>query len=384
MLRAEEYVMRQEKLAIDSVRVDGGTQIRVHIDEDAVADYATAKELPPVIVFFDGTDYWLADGFHRWHAQRRAKHKKIMAEIREGTQRDAVLYAVGANTEHGLRRTNEDKRKAVQTLLNDAEWSKWSDREIARKCCVSHTLADKVRQEIASASGNRCQMDDDNGESETLSNPDSDPSEPTTSPPETAPPAPRTVERNGTTYTMDTAGIGGKKPAAKRKSKEEESDDDGEPAPELPEEPNTQPEPAHHILLDSLDRPVPDNLLPAFQALDLYDELEKHLRKVAEIVNQIAWGPGGHDLRRRCQLQERNGKQSFRLDRIRDATFDIKQARPYAGMCPYCVTDNDGIPDKQCKACFGEGWVGKGTWDGIPADRKAEAQARMKEAQSCD
>ena len=27
----------------------------------------------------------------------------------------------------GLRRTNEDKRKAVLTLLNDAEWAKWSN-----------------------------------------------------------------------------------------------------------------------------------------------------------------------------------------------------------------------------------------------------------------
>jgi len=34
---------------------------------------------------------------------------------------DAVFNSVGANAEHGLRRTNADKRRAVLTLLNDDE-----------------------------------------------------------------------------------------------------------------------------------------------------------------------------------------------------------------------------------------------------------------------
>jgi hypothetical protein len=43
------------------------------------------------------------------------------AEVRTGSRRDAVRYSVGANSVHGLRRTNEDKRREVQTLLADAE-----------------------------------------------------------------------------------------------------------------------------------------------------------------------------------------------------------------------------------------------------------------------
>lgn len=35
---------------------------------------------------------------------------------------------------------NADKRKAVIVLLNDAEWSGWSDREIAKRCHVSHMM----------------------------------------------------------------------------------------------------------------------------------------------------------------------------------------------------------------------------------------------------
>ncbi|MBX7219625.1 MAG: hypothetical protein K1Y36_06750, partial [Blastocatellia bacterium] len=55
-------------LYIDQIRIDGGTQPRTEINLDVVADYAETlkqKVLPSVDVFFDGTDYWLADGFHR-------------------------------------------------------------------------------------------------------------------------------------------------------------------------------------------------------------------------------------------------------------------------------------------------------------------------------
>src|SRR5690606_22774478 len=59
----------------------------------------------------------------------------------------AVLYAVGANAQHGLRRSKADKRRAVETLLLDSEWCQWSDREIARRCSVGHTLVANVRKE---------------------------------------------------------------------------------------------------------------------------------------------------------------------------------------------------------------------------------------------
>ena len=32
-----------------------------------------------------------------------------------------------------------DKHKAVMTLLNDKEWSTWSGKEIAKRCCVDYT-----------------------------------------------------------------------------------------------------------------------------------------------------------------------------------------------------------------------------------------------------
>lgn len=35
----------------------------------------------------------------------------MATEVLRGTKRDAILYSVGANSTHGLRRTNADKRR---------------------------------------------------------------------------------------------------------------------------------------------------------------------------------------------------------------------------------------------------------------------------------
>lgn len=67
----------------------------------------------------------------------------------KSTRRDAILFSAGANAAHGMRRTNEDKRRAVLTLLNDPEWAGWSDREIARRCHVGHPLVAQLRPQLA-------------------------------------------------------------------------------------------------------------------------------------------------------------------------------------------------------------------------------------------
>lgn len=137
-------------LELDQIRTNGGTQSRVELNQETVAEYAQAftagASFPPVVVFFDGANYWLADGFHRYFGARDAGESAIEAEIITGTQRDAVLYSLKANATHGLRRTNADKRKAVETLLKDAEWATWSDRKIAEVCGVGHPLVAAIRK----------------------------------------------------------------------------------------------------------------------------------------------------------------------------------------------------------------------------------------------
>jgi hypothetical protein len=154
-------------LSIDQIKIDGGTQMRAGLHEQTVVEYMEAmapvgwSKFPPVIVYHDGESYWLADGFHRVEAFRRVtaelglQDTKIPADVRAGTRRDAILYAAGANATHGLRRTNADKRRAVETLLQDEEWRQWSDREIARRCHVSHNFVNEIRRSLSSDDSER-------------------------------------------------------------------------------------------------------------------------------------------------------------------------------------------------------------------------------------
>lgn len=139
-----------QNLKIEQIRTDGGTQPRMSLNEATVTEYGEAitegAKFPPVTVFHDGAEYWLADGFHRFFAHKGIGVLDIPADVHQGTQRDAILYSVGANAAHGLRRSNDDKRKAAMTLLEDAEWAKWSDREIAKRCGVSNDFVSRLRK----------------------------------------------------------------------------------------------------------------------------------------------------------------------------------------------------------------------------------------------
>lgn len=143
------------KLALGLIRSNGGTQSRAELNVDAVETYADAmrrgEAFPPAIVFYDGKEYWLADGFHREAAAVDAKLSELDVEVRQGTQRDAILFSAGANAVHGVPRTNADKRRAAMVLLADSEWCSWSDRKIASHCAVGEAFVSSLRRELAPA-----------------------------------------------------------------------------------------------------------------------------------------------------------------------------------------------------------------------------------------
>lgn len=138
-----------DEVSVADIAVDPRCQPRAAIDPRIVAEYAEEMAdgavFPPLTVYDDGERLWLADGFHRLEAAKSLGLARVMCEIRRGTLRDAILHACGANASHGLRRTNADKRRAVETLLRDPEWSQWSDYEIARRCAVSDDLVRRMR-----------------------------------------------------------------------------------------------------------------------------------------------------------------------------------------------------------------------------------------------
>lgn len=198
------------RLDPERIKLDPRAQARVRVSEEKISEYADAMReghsFPPVVVFEDQKGViWLADGFHRVPAAIRAGCSVIVAEVRRGDLRDAILFATGANAEHGLPRTHEDKRNAVMMLLSDEEWSLWSDRQIARQARVTAPTVGKYRAELEasrSASVKNLQM----------AAPESTPS-----------PSPvvvksnsRKVIRNGQSYVMQTGGISS---AGKKKAK---------------------------------------------------------------------------------------------------------------------------------------------------------------------
>ena len=113
--------MSIQNLDIDKIRIDGDTQPRVAIDENVVKQYADDLEagakFPPVQVMSDGATYWLVDGFHRYHAHKKLGKTQIAAKVANGVQTEAQWQSLTANKAHGLRRTNEDKAKAILKAL---------------------------------------------------------------------------------------------------------------------------------------------------------------------------------------------------------------------------------------------------------------------------
>jgi hypothetical protein len=166
-------------LSIDLIRTDGGTQPRAEVNLFTVADYSASMlegaVFPPVTVFFDGSDYWLGDGFHRLAARSEAGFLDIQADVRKGTQSDAQWFSLSANRTHGLRRTNEDKRRAIVAALSHPNGKKLSDRQLAEHCGVGHAFVAKIRSELSVHGGQKTN---------------------------------RLVTRGGTTYEQNTANIG--------------------------------------------------------------------------------------------------------------------------------------------------------------------------------
>lgn len=143
-----------ETIPIDRILTEG-TQTRAELNEVVISEYAEAYEqgieLPPIEVYFDQESYWLADGFHRLRAAQQIGRDTITANVHPGNQRNALLAAFGSNETHGLRRTNTDRRNAVRIMLQDSEWSQWSDRDLAERCMVSHTFVNRLRHELNQA-----------------------------------------------------------------------------------------------------------------------------------------------------------------------------------------------------------------------------------------
>ena len=139
----------KKNLKLTQIRIDGGTQARAGLDQATVAEYSEhmkeGAKFPAPVVYFDGSNYWMADGFHRYFANKTNGVLEIECDIKEGTQRDAKFYSLGANGGRGLKLKSEDIKNILHIIFADEEWGDMSSTAIAKHIGVSVMTVTRAR-----------------------------------------------------------------------------------------------------------------------------------------------------------------------------------------------------------------------------------------------
>lgn len=147
---------------IDKIITAPAESVRARRDPDAVERYAEVYkkkngELPPVDVFQGKSKCYLGEGGHRVLAKLSIGHASISAFVYkfatdEAAEEAAYKHAAAANHEHGLPRSDDDKRATVKSMIVRPEYASISDTALGELCNVGHVLIRLVREQL-SASG---------------------------------------------------------------------------------------------------------------------------------------------------------------------------------------------------------------------------------------
>ena len=136
-------------IKLTDIRCDSGTQCRSGVSEETVSDYADRMQsgdtFPPVVLFSDGNEYHMADGFHRCLAANRNGADELSAVVHQGTAQDALWYGLGSNRVNGLRLSPGDKRRAVELALD--RFPTKSQQEIADHVGVNQSTVGRVKSD---------------------------------------------------------------------------------------------------------------------------------------------------------------------------------------------------------------------------------------------
>jgi hypothetical protein len=137
------------------IQTDLDTQARVEINNDVVKEYAEAMEagnvFPPLLVYFDEPNnrYILVDGFHRLAAHCRLHpNDAIPVQLELGTLDEARWASFSTNKDHGLHRTNADKRRNTIQALKHTKGAELSDSQIGKHVGVDHKTVASIRREL--------------------------------------------------------------------------------------------------------------------------------------------------------------------------------------------------------------------------------------------
>jgi hypothetical protein len=378
-----------QELLIETIRTDGGVQSRERITEEYVTELAdfikAGKKLPPIEVYGDGGEVWAADGFHRLVAHQRAGKRTIRCNVHRGTKADAAWASCAANQEHGLRRTNADKRHAVEMAVKMRP-------ELSARAVADHVGVD---EQMVRASKLRCgipapeQVTGKDGKAYPAHRirppweveaqgvaPRKIPPPPsgnaTAPPPQTPSDVDETmvgqcveiIKETGRASTssfqrrlrigyttaariMDVLEERGIVGPANGSEPREVLVDLGSVTPPSPV-PAEQKAPAR---MDDVGKPIPDHLMPLF---DRGQEVQALLSQLSSMKGLLKRAEESGDV----LYAEVNFNSA--LAALQTAYADIKATKPFA-VCPWC----HGTFSDQCRGCGHRGALGEYRWNTI-------------------
>jgi len=100
--------------------------------------------LPPIVIHRETMR--VIDGMHRVRAARLRGEREIQALFYDGTEADAFVLAVKANTAHGLPLSLADRKAAAVRIIDSHP--QWSDRAIAGVTALSHKTVGIIRHRL--------------------------------------------------------------------------------------------------------------------------------------------------------------------------------------------------------------------------------------------
>lgn len=144
-------------LALTAILVDLEVQSRVAMDMEHCrflsGELAISGELKPILVFFDGERYWLANGFHRYHVYVKAGRKQIRAIVKPGGRTEAIIESARVNDNASKGKTPEDKKRSLRMLLEFPEWRNKPAKELCDYVGLSRLTVVKQLAEFDAQGG---------------------------------------------------------------------------------------------------------------------------------------------------------------------------------------------------------------------------------------
>lgn len=350
----------RKKLPLDQIRTDGDTQPRCEMNADAVAEYAEvyrgpdADDIPDLDVMFDGESYWLFSGFHRKKAAGEAGLAELWVVVHRGTLEDARWAALATNKTHGMRRTNADKRRAVELAMKQRP--KLSNNSIAHHVGVSLSLVNDVRRALNdSLSGDGERVGKDGRTTDTSKIGKSRTKKPKADGEEKPRPTPAERQAQAEAVIKQWSG------AEPGQTSDDVLSGEEDPTPSQPPPPKAPP------AKDAWGIPVQPHAAEAFALAHRFDELVSRLKECARDLGDLVETPAGKHLIKTVQWVKSGNKAGGRwvMSYLDNAIRTVENSRPRVTDCPYAFNDQGAHPEN-CPLCHSARWLGSPKGHQIP------------------